>query len=102
MKESVFHFVPNLEKLLVKGNSLSEGEVKTKLDHWRIKLFLNEFVDQRTPKLNKLETLGFEYFETDKVDKVCGWISNGVPYCPYLEIIFGDIMIKPYYRTQLK
>ncbi len=94
-------FVPNLEKLLVKCNSLSEGEAKNKLDQWRVKVLLNEVLEEPTPKLSKLETLGFEYFKTKKVDQVCGLISNGKPW-PYLEQIFGDIMILPYYRTQLK
>ncbi len=70
-----------------------DSDAKSKLADWRLKLLQTELMNL-TLKLNKLETLEFDYFN-EKADKECHHI-------PYLEQIYRDIMINPHYQTQLK
>ncbi len=64
----------------------------------QLQLYRNEMLE-RSPKLVKLDTLEleFEYYSFSGY-----WVYNTITYSPYLEETLGDIMIKPYYQSQLK
>ncbi len=78
------HFVPSLEKLKIKCNAfVHEDRQSSRLADLKATLYRNELFD-RMPKLNKLTSLEFNFVDN------------------FVRKIFNDIMIKPYYQTQLK